>query len=396
VGRRVLPVVVVVAVFYAIFVSMRADQHGVLWFVHLGSDFLSSGHSSHVIRPSLGAQSTVGYDGQYYFALAADPAHARDYIQGSAGVIYSRVFYPAASRAASLGSVTALPYAMLIINLLAVLAGTAAVALWLVKRGLSSWAALLYGLFPGLVFTAFRDLTEPLAFGLAALGVLAFDVRRTRRLVLSAVLLALGVLTRETIVPFALAGVAALALDDRGRTEAGAWWQRWRRAAAFAAATCGPLLLWRLVVSIWINQPTQELGHERGWILPLHGIWSWWPFDHEHWLIVLAVTLPTLAAAAGALVLLHRRRCLVLAGLLLVNVLLYVVWLPRSVYVDYAAASRAAIGVVLAALFCLPALWRSAWRGRVVVAAGAFALSIAGYLIAAELFGLDGIHAITM
>jgi hypothetical protein len=375
---------------------MRADQYGVLWFVHLGSDFLSSAHSSHVIRPSLGAQSTVGYDGQYYFALAADPAHARDYIQGSSGVIYSRVFYPAASRAASLGSVTALPYAMLIINLLAVLAGTAAIALWFVKRAFSPWPALLYGLFPGLIFTAFRDLTEPLAFGLAALGVLAFDAKRTRRLVLSAVLFALAVLTRETIVPFALAGAAALALDDRSLSQAGAWWRRWRRAVAFAAATCGPLLLWRLVVTIWINQPTQEIGHERGWILPLHGIWSWWPFDTEHWLIVVTVTLPTVAAAAGALILLHRRRCVVLAGLLVVNVLLYVVWLPRSVYVDYAAASRAAIGVVLAALFCLPAWWRSVWRGRVAVTAGAFALSIAGYLIAAELFGLNGIRDITM
>jgi hypothetical protein len=393
---RVLPVVVCVAVFYAVFVSMRADQYGVLWFVHLGSDFLSSAHSSHVIRPSIGAQSTVGYDGQYYFALAADPAHAHDYMQGSAGVIYSRVFYPAVSRAFSLGSVRALPYAMLIINLLAVLAGTAAVALWLVKRGFSAWPALLYGLFPGLIFTTFRDLTEPLAFGLAALSMLAFDVTRTRRLALSAVLLALAVLTRETIVPFALAGAAALALEDRRSIQAGPWWPRWRRAAAFAAATCGPLLLWRLVVKLWINQPTQEVGHERGWILPLHGIWSWWPFDTEHWLIVLTVTVPTLVAAAGALVLLRERRSLVLAGLLLVNVLLYVVWLPRSVYVDYAAASRAAIGVVLAALYCLPAWWRSAWRGRVLVAAGAFALSIAGYLIAAELFGLNGIRDITM
>ena len=364
--RRVLPVVVCVAVFYAIFVSIRVEQHGVLWFVHLGSDFLSSAHSSHVIRPSIGAQSTVGYDGQYYFAVAADPAHARDYIQGSAGVVYSRIFYPAASRAASLGSVRALPYAMLIINLLAVLAGTAAVALWFVKRNFSPWPALLYGLFPGLIFTTFRDLTEPLAFGLAALAVFAFDVKRTRRLVLSAVLFALAVLTRETIVPFALAGAAALALDDRRRIQTGAWWQRWRRAAAFAAATCGPLLLWRLVVTIWINQPTQEVGHERGWILPLHGIWSWWPFDTDHWLIVLAVTLPALAAGAGALVLLRWRRCLVPAGLLLVNVLLYVVWLPRAVYIDDSAASRAAVGVVLAALYCLPGWW-SAPRGRVVV-----------------------------
>jgi hypothetical protein len=309
-------------------------------------------------------------------------------MEGREGVVYSRVFYPAVARLASAGSVTALPYAMLAINLVAVLAGTAAMARWLVKRGFSSWWAVVYGLSPGLVVTVFRDLTEPLAFGLAALAVLAFDSAKTRRLVLSAVLFALAVLTRETIVPFALAGAAALVLEDRRR------WHSWRRAAAFAAATCGPLLVWRLVVMIWLNQPTQEVGHERGWILPLHGIWSWWPFDRDHWLIVLAVTLPALAAGTGALVLLRRRQSPVLAGLLLANILLYIVWLPRAVYIDDSAASRAAIGVVLAALYCLPAWWR-ARRDSLVVAAGAVALSIGWYLIAAALLGVNGFQNIT-
>ena len=208
--RRVLPVVVCVAIFYAVFVSVRLEQHGALWFVHIGSHFLAAAHTSDVIRPSIGAQNTFGYDGQYYFALAADPSHGHDYMDGNAGVVYSRPVYSAVSRAASLGSVTALPYAMLVINLLAVLAGTTAVALWFVKRGFSPWPALLYGLFPGLIVGVFRDLTEPLAFGLAALAVLAFDRTRTRRLVISAILFALAVLTRETIVPFALAGAAAL------------------------------------------------------------------------------------------------------------------------------------------------------------------------------------------
>ena len=101
--RRVLPVVVCVALFYAAFVSVRLEQHGALSFVHIGSHFLSAAHTSDVIRPSLGAQNTFGYDGQYYFALAADPAHARDYMEGLAGVVYSRVFYPALARAASAG-----------------------------------------------------------------------------------------------------------------------------------------------------------------------------------------------------------------------------------------------------------------------------------------------------
>ena len=382
--RRVAPVVLCVVAFYAVFVSIRAEQHGVSWFVHFGSTFLSVAHTSDVIRPSLGPRNTFGYDGQLYFALAADPAHAHDYMEGNAGVVYSRVFYPAVSRVASGGSTAALPYAMLAINLFAVLAGTVAVALWLLTRGFPPWPALLYGLAPGLVVGVFHDLTEPLAYGLAAFAVLAFDRTRARRLMLSALLFALAVLTRETIVPFALAGAAALALDDR----------RWRRAGAFAAATCGPLLLWRLVVTLWLGEPTQEVGHERGWVLPLHGIWSWWPFDSVHWLIVLTVTLPALAAAGGALALLRRRQCLVPAGLLLVNVLLYVVWLPRAVDIDEAAASRAAFGVILAALYCLPAWWTRS-RGRMLVATGAAAGSLAWFLLAAALLGVAGLRDLT-
>jgi hypothetical protein len=211
--------------------------------------------------------------------------------------------------------------------------------------------------------------------------------------VLSATLFALAVLTRETVVPFALAGAAALGLHDR-RLQTGSWWHAWQRAAAFTAASCGPLLLWRLILRLWIDQPTQEVGHERGWILPLHGIWSWWPFDAVHWLIVVAVTLPALAAATGALALLRLRRFVVPAGLLVVNVLLYVVWLPRAVYIDDSAASRAAVGVALAAVYCLPGWW-SAARARVVVAAGAFALSLGWFLAAAALLGVHGVQDIT-
>jgi hypothetical protein len=309
---------------------------------------------------------------------------------GRAGIVYSRVFYSAVARATSAGSLTALPYALLIVNLIAVLVGTAAVALWFLKRGFSPWPAALYGLYPGLIVTVFRDLTEPLAYGLAALAVLVFDRARTQRLGVSALLFALAVLTRETIVPFALAGAAALALADRAHP------RRWKRAALFAAATCGPLLLWRIVVMVWIGQTTQELGHERGWVLPLHGIWSWWPFDRDHWLMVLTVTLPALAAGAGAVVLLRRRSWVVPAGLLLANVLLYVVWLPRAVYVDHAAAARAAVGIVLAALYCLPAWWRSTTRGRLLVSAGALALSLGWYLAVASLLGQPGLDSITM
>ena len=391
IAQVALALVSVVA-FYSILVSARIEQHGVRWFVHLGSQFLATSTRSDVITPSLGAQSPIGYDGQYYYALAADPVHARYYMPGSAGYVYSRVLYPAAARAVSLGSADAIPYAMLAINLAAIGAGTLAVAFWLRARGAPAWPAALFGLYPGMIFCAFRDLTEPLAFALAALAVLAFDGRRTGRLVASASLFALAALTRETVVPFALAAAAALALaDGLGRHN----WRSirvWGRSFFFVVGTCGPLLVWRAVVAAWVHEPTQETGGG-GWAIPFHGIGSYWPFDHQHRLIVLTVILPTLAVALAALFLF--RRAPVPAALLLANVLLYVVFLPGSVDVDYGAAGRAAIGVVLAALYCLPAWRPRGVVGLVAVGAGAFAWSVGWYLAVASHYGLDGFVLIT-
>lgn len=382
-----------VAVFYAVLVSSRIEQHGVRWFVHLGRQFLTASTRSDVITPALGAQSPVGYDGQYYYALAADPVHARYYMPGSAGYVYSRVFYPAAARAVSLGSTDAIPYAMLAINLVAIAGGTLAVGLWLRAHGAPPWPAALFGLYPGMIFTAFRDLTEPLAFALAAVAVLVFDERRARRLVGSAVLFALAALTRETVVPFALAGAAALALAD-GRAP-GTWRSAaaWRRPLLFAAGTCGPLVVWRLLVAAYVHEPTQETGGG-GWAIPFHGIASYWPFDDQHRLVVATVIVPALAAGVGALFIL--RRAPVAAGLLLANVLLYVVFLPTGVDVDYGAAGRAAIGVVLAALYCLPAWRPHGLRRASVVGVGALAWSIVWYLVVASHYGLDGLSLITL
>ncbi len=141
-----------VAAFYSLFLWARLDQNDALWFVHLGQQSLEASTTSRSITPALGSQSPVGYDGQYYFFLAVDPVHARDYMIGPddeadrAGYVYSRPLYPALARAGGLGSARRIPYAMLAINLLAVGAGTLAVALWLRRHSTSPWFGLLYGL----------------------------------------------------------------------------------------------------------------------------------------------------------------------------------------------------------------------------------------------------------
>jgi hypothetical protein len=289
---------------------------------------------------------------------------------------------------------------MLVLNLLAAVVATLAVALWLRRRGAPAWPAAVFGLYPGLVFTVLRDLTEPLAFALVALAVLAWDERRSGRLVTSATLFALAALTRETVLPFAAASAAALGVADARRTGRRFAWRTWQRGALFAAGTVAPLLVWRVIVAGYVHEPTQETGGS-GWAVPFHGLASYWPWDPQHRLLVLTVVLPALAAGAGALVILRREP--VPAVLLVANVLLFVVFLPSSVYVDYAAAARASVGVVLAALYCLPAWWRLGGPGlrpaaavsRALVLAVAYAWSLAWYLPAARHYGLSGLELIT-
>ncbi|HEX6788978.1 MAG TPA: hypothetical protein VF091_07020 [Gaiellaceae bacterium] len=379
--RQLGVVLVCVAGFYSVVVPLRLVQHDPTWFVHIGKQFVVAGHSSKAIS-GLHWDGPIGYDGQYYFGLAADPAHARDYMGIESGIVYSRVGYPALIYATSGGSVSAMPYAMLAINLLAVLVGTFAVGRWLMRRGLPPWPAALYGLFPGLIFCVFRDLTEPLAYALVAIAVLLFD----RSLWASAAVLALAALTRETAVPFALGGAACLLLGSR---------RDWRRAVGFAAVSCLPLLLWRIVAGAYTDKPTQEVDHTGRWLAPFHGFFPGWPFDSQHRVIFITVIGPAMLAAIGAIVQLKHRRGRIAALVLLANVLLYVVFLPRGVYIDYAAASRAAIGVVLAALYCLPAWWRQGLVPRLLVSADMIGFSLLWFLFVAWKYTFSSIGLIT-
>src|SRR5215467_6343523 len=118
------PVAVIASAVYAPFVLSRLSTYNALWFAHIGREMLTASHSSTVITPHIEAQSPVGYDGQYYWAVAVDPVHAKHYMAPTAGFVYSRPLYPALARLLALGSTNAVPYTLFAINLAAVLVGT--------------------------------------------------------------------------------------------------------------------------------------------------------------------------------------------------------------------------------------------------------------------------------
>jgi hypothetical protein len=364
----------IVAAFY-----MLLTVPGLAWnpyqFVNIGHQYYNKGASSTIIkehaRPLHGSDrsATIGYDGQFYYFLAVDPAHGRDYMDAP-GIIYSRIGYPMTARALSGGNPTLIPYMMVLVNILAAVGGTLAVAFFFRRHSMPPALALLYGFYPGLVLAVLRDLTEPMAFGLAAAGLVVFDWRSKRRLLGSATLFGLAMLTRETVALFP--AILVLGLMVGAGTSASSWRERVRwgnlaRAITFAEIAFAPLFVWRHVLATALPHATSQEPYVAGehhlvggaagaalaGLIPFHAIVKQWPWNGEDFTDLLTVILPALVWSGIAIVLLRRK--LSLGPLfVLANVAVFVVFLPTPIAHDYGSLGRASIGVLLAALLTLP------------------------------------------
>ncbi len=98
-------------------------------FVQFGSK------AAAIVHPPKGAyvlQGSIGYDGQFYYDLAAHPEISADVRQafGQAEYRVQRIAYPAIAAAAAIGRRDVLPWTLLAVNLLAAVALTLAMGQW--------------------------------------------------------------------------------------------------------------------------------------------------------------------------------------------------------------------------------------------------------------------------
>jgi hypothetical protein len=213
------PAITLVA--FSLFVAARlADLDGdASRFVVAGRTFVDPAEAP----PGLHVFPHGGYDGQFFYRLAVDPAElgAEAYgIRLDIGLRRARIGYPALAWAASAGQARAVLWALIALNVASAVVLAFLGALAARESGRQPlWGLLVVG-FPGFMFTVARDLSEVLAATLLLGGLLAY---RRRRPEAAGVLLALAVLTREST---ALA-VAALAvvwlLQSRNVRVALAW-----------------------------------------------------------------------------------------------------------------------------------------------------------------------------
>lgn len=320
-------------------------------FILVDRQFVTRSDKSPVIKPdpTFPYSKTGGYDGQFVYFIALDPAAARYYLD-IPPYRYTRILYPLAARALALGRPEMVPYALVFVNLLAMTVGTWAVAAWCRLRGLSPWLALVYAFYVGQVLAFVRDLTEILAYVLVAVGVYLFD-RSPRGFVWSAISFGLAGLTRETTLIFPVLYALFMLFGGTGDG------QRVRplRVLLFAVLSIGPAVAWQIYLISWLGK--LGLGSGPGFSsLPFEGLYDRYPLRGDALVEIAPVIAPGVICLGASILYMVRSRATlrrVELWCLSLNALLFAVLLPTASTVEIYASGRIAVPVVLAAVFSL-------------------------------------------
>jgi hypothetical protein len=345
-----LKVALPVTVAYAVWAAHTLTRWSPVDLALLGRHFLAQGHGHSEVIDGLSAHAYTryGYDGQSALYLALDPGEAHHYVDLPA-YRSSRFLYPLLGRVLGAGQPGAIPLMLVLINVAAVVVATFLLALLLRRRGASPWFALLYGLSPAAFICVDRDLHEPLAYALVIGAMAAF---LADRLVLTAILLGLAGVARETTLLFGLGLVVALAFG------LGVSKVRPARLAVLATAMLAPYALARLGLYLWLGaDPPAEARYD---LIPFRGLITHGSSRADLFGQVAAVVAPAFLALALVAMLVRRISPEVLV--LALNVLL-ITLLEKSSYAGFHASGRIAMGVLVAFLLCLPLVRRPTRTG---------------------------------
>jgi hypothetical protein len=187
-----------------IFVIVRLEffAHGdITRFIDAGRAFVNP----KLAPPGLHVVSGSGYDGEFYYRLALDPA---DLHRTAFGITFDsayrvqRITYSAITWLVSAGHRSFVPIALVIVNIIGIgvlgfLGGIVAKD----SKRRAIYGLLVVGYF-GFLFSLGRDLTEISAASFLLAGIIAL---RREKAVLAGFMIALAALSRETALAFAVA-----------------------------------------------------------------------------------------------------------------------------------------------------------------------------------------------
>jgi hypothetical protein len=301
-------------------------------------------------RYSQGAPNgSEGYDGQFAYYIARDPLNGWQQCDVPA-YRYQRILYPLLSRLLALGQETLIPYALPLVNLVALGMGTWLTEQILVRYRMNRWYAVTYGLYAGQLMSVRLDLNEPLAHALVQAAILAAERARWSErhapdgsgVAWATLFFTLAALTKETTLVY-VAGYLLFLLARR----------HWRRLIGLALGVGMPFLVWQAVLWSWLGSPGIGSGGAgaTGWeLLPFRGLWSVGEIDLRM-LGLLALVMVPLAVIPSLLSLwaagrdLWQGRWHPFTTMLLTNALV-TVFMPQSTFREPLAMLRLTTGLV--------------------------------------------------
>lgn len=357
-GVRALAPALVVGLLYVAWAVTVAFHGSPARLALIGERFLDQGVGTSASIDALrdDAVDRWGYDGQFMLYIALEPLQAGEYVDNPA-YRYGRPLYPLAATALTLRTPSAVPAALVVLNIVAAGVLTWALAWALVRSGVSGWYALVAGLYPGLAIAVGRDLGEPLAYALVAVGSLVLvSSNRHWRIGAAGVVFALAALARETTLLFPLAAALALVLGEAPTEERRRpWRERAARALTLFGISALPLLVLKIVLALAARGDGLPSA-VRPEPVPFGGLLVDGVRNAVDAYQLKYLVLPALIALALVSLSVRRPSAAVLA--LALNVLVLVVLLPRSSYEHYLTSSRIMLGVPVAFVLCLPLLPR--------------------------------------
>ena len=296
-------------------------------------------------------QGTEGYDGQFAYQIAINPAGAAPYIDVPA-YRYQRIIYPITARLLAFGQPALVPWTLILVNIVAIGLGTWATERLLKDFRVSRWYALAYGLYGGQMMALRTDLNEPLAQMFIQLGILTWE-RQHRWF--TVIFFALAALTKETTLVFLAAYIVYLLQQQD-------W--RWvlKLALAIIPFAAFQIFLWQWLGSFGLG--SGGAGATSFSFIPLAGWLSMARISVPGFLLVSLIVVPLsiLPAIAGIILAIRSLRrgeshpiifCLLLNAVVLLL-------LPMSTFREPVAMLRLTQGLAVSMLL-YGALKRS-WR----------------------------------
>ena len=286
----------------------------------------------------------IGYDGQWYYAIAMDPLNAAPDLDVPA-YRYQRIFYPLLVWTLSLGHAGWVPWTMLAVNLASAVIGTAVFGALLLERRVSPWWALVFFFSLGYLLTIRLNLLEPLTLTLALGGWLAYEKDRRS---LAITLFALAGLTKE----FGLVFPAGLVIWLAGS-------RLWRQTVSVAIGSFAPYLFWKFLLLLLLGVTEKGITQSTPLLIPFWGVRAL--TDYPSRVVVgIWVLLPAIFGGLWAVQEIWRQRGTQknLDAVLVLTQAVFVAVMPELTWADPIAVLRVALGLLVAILLWLASTHR--------------------------------------